>query len=246
MTLFDASKKAVRDINDPAMARVLSKPKWVEREADELTQSIFDEKTLDEIDFDSHHEERHVSQSITSMIERCISNDMRNRVDATSEFYNPEAVRTELEDAILDNAEDIVRWRADPQGKEKQVFLTEPKDEPVGHGVRYWMGSLEHAEANQTAIVLAIDRKNPHGFRLVTMYPYIKTNDATPTGMDITKQLHEAPSYQSASEKRKERLDRAAAIEPPAPNRTEQAERLMDRLVKEKQEDTGPHYGPNG
>lgn len=211
MKLFDASKKAVAETGQEAQA--LAKPRWVQREADELTDAVFNGKLLPQIDFLSHHEERHTKQPITDMIERCISKDMRQRVSAASEFNDKETMQAELEDAILDNAEEIVKWRANPNGEYTKAFLSEPKDEPVGHGVRFRLGNLEHAETSQTAVVLSIDRKNPHGFRLTTLYPYINTDTAQTTGKDITQELHEAPSYKDAAPERKQMLDRAAAIE---------------------------------
>lgn len=214
MTGFNAALPATGPKTSPGQKT----PIWVRREADELTEQVLDGKLLSRIDAISHHKERHTKQGIRDMIERCISDDPMVRQSAASEFTDMGIMQEEMENAILDNAEAIVKWRADPNGEYTRAFLSEPQKDPVGHGIRYRLGSLEHAQAHQTSVVLSIDRKNPYGFRLTTVYPYINTDTAKATGRDISKELHECPSYQSAPADRQRRLDRAAGIQtrPPA------------------------------
>lgn len=187
-------------------------PVWVRKEADKLTQAVLDGKLLYQIDAISHHRERHTRQTMQGMIERCISDDPMERQSAASEFTDMDVMQEEIENAILDNAEAIVKWRANPGGQHTMAFLSEPQREPVGHGIRYRLGNLEHAQAFQTSVVLGIDRKNPNGFRMITVYPYINTETAKATGMDISKELHKCPSYRNAPVDRRRRLDRAASV----------------------------------
>lgn len=182
---------------------------WFKRASDEMMDSFFSEKTLEKISVAEHYTARHTKQTDAQMINRVIGDkfDRKYATAAFTDIQSQDDLNEKIANFLMDHCEALTAFTH--QSKSKKLVIEEiPKDHPVGEGIRYNNGRLEHVKCYAQTMVVEKDRFNPYndrGFKIATFFPDAG-REAVQDNKDLHAALIQSPKYQNAKSEEKERL----------------------------------------
>lgn len=148
------------------------------------------------------HADIHVEQSDVDSMERLLSHDTFD----SSTFIDTDIADYCINETLYANANQIETWIANyaetglqPLHANFDPDVTEIPN--IGHGFATdkTNRTIKEYNAQDATIILRKDRTNGYGFTMVTAYPNITTEDATPTGRDLRPIVRDTPTYQKSS-----------------------------------------------
>lgn len=162
---------------------------------------------------DNIHVEKHSDRSAISMASKAAYEGR-----SVSSFPDDETMNECICEAIAANAEYILK-ETDKASDQERMVLTVDMDvdewkeagfDPHFTGIaRTYTGKLKEMSTTSVDVVYKKDSDKPLGFSIVTAFPNVNCEKATPTGRDITDEVKASRGYRTASPVKRAWLDHA-------------------------------------
>lgn len=162
---------------------------------------------------DNIHVEKHSDRSAISMASKAAYEGR-----SVSSFPDDETMNECICEAIATNAEQILQ-KTDKATDSMHMVLTVDMDADEWNeagfdthftGIaRTYTGQLKEMSTTSVDVVYKKDANKPLGFSIVTAFPNVNCEKATPTGRDITEEVKASRGYKTASPVKRAWLDHA-------------------------------------
>lgn len=162
---------------------------------------------------DNIHVEKHSDRSALSLASKAAYEGR-----SVSSFPDDETMNECVCEAIAANAEHILK-ETETATNEARMVLTVDMDadewneagfDPHFTGIaRTYTGQLKEMSTTSVDVVYKKDATKPLGFSIVTAFPNVNCEHATPTGRDITAEVKASRGYKTASPVKRAWLDHA-------------------------------------